>query len=509
MGDRRDDDAQDAPRPGGALGPRTPAPDVAAREEAGAAAGAVGDAVEAEPGAAVEEGDAGDDGYALTRARVREVRIAVEAGAPEALGEMLEGLHPADVADLLEQLDEAARRALLALWGGEMDGEVLSELDPAIRRDLIEALPDAVLGEAVRDLDSDDVVDLVEDLAADAQDRLLDALPAPRRAAIRQALSYPEYSAGRLMQREVVRAPEHWRVGDAIDHLRGAEEHLPEQFYHVILVDPAARPVGYVTLSRIIASPRDTALRDLTEPSFRTVPVDRAEGEVAYAFNQYHLITLPVVDAQERLVGAITIDDAMAVLDEEAEEDILRLAGVGEDSSISDGVAETVRQRLPWLAVNLATAILASLVIGLFDEALAQVVALAILMPIVASMGGNAGTQSLTVAVRAMATKNLTPANMWRVVRRECAVGALNGVAFAVVMGVIAVLWFSDPRLGLVMACAMVVNLVVAALAGILVPLAMERAGVDPALASGTFVTTVTDVVGFFAFLGLGVLVLL
>lgn len=447
--------------------------------------------------------------YAIPTDRVQEVLLAINRGDERGLAHLLDELHPADVADLMEQVGDSTRRLLLRFWGREIDGEILSELDESVRREVIASLPAEVLGEAVRDLDSDDVVDLVEDLEEDVRSRLLDALTPSQQVDVRQALSYPEYSAGRLMQPEVVRAPEDWTVGEAIDAMRVADEHLPEQFYHVILVDPEARPIGYVTLSRLLSSKRAVQLRDITEPSFRTVPVDQEEAEVAYAFNQYHLITLPVVDDEERLVGAITIDDAMAVLDEEHEEDILRLAGVGEESSLSDRVAETVSRRLPWLAVNLATAILASLVIGLFDDALAQIVALAILMPIVASMGGNAGTQSLTVAVRAIATKDLTGANLWRVVGREFVVGLVNGLAFAVVMGAVAWGWFGDPRLGGVIAVAMIINLACAALAGILVPVAMDKAGVDPALASGTFVTTVTDVVGFFAFLGLGVLVLL
>lgn len=466
-----------------------------------------------EPDVAEEEPDAEDDrdadAYSLPPERVQAIMLAINAGDARGLGRLLDELHPADVADLMEQVGDSTRRLLLRFWGREIDGEILSELDEGVRREVIAALPEEVLEEAVRDLDSDDVVDLVEDLDDEEQSRLLDALTPSQQVVVREALSYPDYSAGRLMQREVVRAPEHWTVGEMIDNLRAAEEHLPEQFYHVILVDPRMHPIGYVTLSRILAAPRATALKDITEPSFRTVPVDQDEADVAYAFNQYHLITLPVVDAEERLVGAITIDDAMGVLDEEHEEDILRLAGVSDESSLADNVTDTLKRRLPWLAVNLATAILASLVIGIFDEALAQIVALAILMPIVASMGGNAGTQSLTVAVRAIATKDLTGANMWRIVGREVIVGLLNGAVFAIVMGLIAVLWFGDPRLGYVIGAAMIVNLGVAALAGILVPLALERAGVDPALASGTFVTTVTDVVGFFAFLGLGVVVLL
>ncbi len=465
---------------------------------------------EAPESEAPEQADPEADAYWLPAEAVQTILRAIEEGDPELLSKELDQLHPADVADLMEQLGDGMRRDLLRLWGAEIDGEILSELDEAVRREVIAALPPEVLGEAVRDLDSDDIVDLVEDLPQDDRDRILAALPRVLKTGVAQALSYPEYSAGRLMQREVVRAPEHWTVGDAIDALRAAEDqHLPEQFYHVVLVDAKMHPVGYVTLSRILASPRAMPLRDITEPSFRTVPVDQDEGDVAYAFNQYHLITLPVVDSENRLVGAITIDDAMAVLDEENEEDILRLAGVDEESSISDRVMETVKRRFPWLAVNLCTAILASVVIGLFDEALAQIVALAILMPIVASMGGNAGTQSLTVAVRAIATKDLTGANIWRVVGREAIAGLANGVAFAVIMGLVATFWFSNPALGLVMAAAMIINLGLAALAGILIPVALDKAGVDPALASGTFVTTVTDVVGFFAFLGLGVLVLL
>ena len=454
------------------------------------------------------EDDEAED-YALERTLVPGVMAALADGDQPALAALLEDLHAADIADLIEQLGDKTRRRFVALWGREIDGDILSELDEGLREEVIAALPPEVLSEAVRDLDSDDVVDLVEDLGAEQQEQVLGALTRSERAAVEEALRFPEYSAGRLMQREVVRAPEHWTVGEMIDALRADPENLPEQFYHVVLVDPAHRPTGYVTLGRLLASVRATKLRDITEDSFRTAHVEQSETDVAYAFNQYHLISMPVVDDADRLVGVITIDDAMAVLDEEHEEDILRLAGVDEESSINDRWSETVKRRLPWLAVNLATAILASLVIGIFDEALTQVVALAILMPIVASMGGNAGTQSLTVAVRAIATKDLTLSNLWRVVGREFVVGLVNGVAFAVIMGAISVLWFSSPLLGLVMAFAMIVNLAVAALAGILIPVAMDRLGVDPALASGTFVTTVTDVVGFFAFLGLAAAVLL
>ena len=447
--------------------------------------------------------------FILDRDQVEAVRTAMEQEDRAALRVALEPLHPADIADLMEQLTDRNRARLLELYAAEIDGDILSELDESLREEVIEALPDRVLGEAVRELESDDVVDLIEDLEPEQRNAILAALDAPDRLAVERALSYPEYSAGRLMQREVVAAPEHWDVGHAIDYMRAEKDHLPDQFYHVILVDPKMRPTGYVTLGKVLASPRTRLLKELTEESFQTTSVTQSESEVAYAFNQYHLISMPVVDEEERLVGVITIDDAMAVLDDEHEEDILRLAGVSDESSLSDRVRDTTLRRLPWLAVNLATAILASLVIAEFDMVIAQVVALAVLMPIVASMGGNAGTQSLTVAVRAIATKDLTNSNVLRVLRREGLVGLINGLVFAVVMGVVTLVWFGNPLIGLVIAAAMVINLVIAGLAGISIPFVLEKLGVDPALASGAFVTTVTDVVGFFAFLGLAAVVLL
>ncbi|KIN64325.1 Magnesium transporter [Sulfitobacter noctilucicola] len=447
--------------------------------------------------------------YQLEPRTVASILYAVEIDDRARLIELMEPLHAADIADLLEQISVFERSRLIRLYDKEFDGEILSELDESIREEVIEVLTPQVLSQAVRELDSDDVVDLIEDLEDDQQEAILGALEEADRAAVEQALSWPEYSAGRLMQREVVMAPEHWSVGEAIDHLRGTpEQDLPDQFYHIVMVDPRGHPVGNVTLGKLMRSKRATKLRDLLEETFQIIPAMQDEGDVAYAFNQYHLISAPVVDDEGRLIGIITIDDAMAVLDEEHEEDILRLAGVGE-SSLSDRVIETTKQRLPWLAVNLVTAIAASMVISQFEVAIAQIVALAVLMPIVASMGGNAGTQSLTVAVRAIATKDLTGSNVWRVIRRECLVGLINGVIFAVVMGIVGIIWFGSPALGYVIAVAMVINMVVAGLAGTGIPILLERVGVDPALASGAFVTTVTDVVGFFAFLGLAAAVLL
>ncbi len=444
----------------------------------------------------------------LPRNLVAAVVEAVTSHNTVQLDALLTPLHPADIADLLEQIDQRDRTMLLRFWDGGMDGEILSELGDDLREEVIDTLGPVELAEAVRELESDDVVDLVEDLGADQQEQILEALDAGDRVAVEKALAYPEESAGRLMQVEVVRAPSHWTVGETIDFLRASDD-LPEHFYHVVLVDPRMKPVGYVTLGRLLGTPRPIHMTELVEPSFRTFRVDQDEEDVAYAFNQYHLISAPVVDEDDRLVGVITIDDAMIVLDEEHEEDILRLAGVDGESSLTDKVIATTKRRFPWLAVNLVTAILASMVISMFEDVIAGLVALAVLMPIVASMGGNAGTQSLTVAVRSIATKDLTGANVWRVIRREILVGLVNGAIFAVVMGIVGYVWFGEPMLGVVIAIAMVINMVVAGLAGTAIPVVLERWGIDPALASGAFVTTVTDVVGFFAFLGLAAVILL
>ncbi|WEF25263.1 magnesium transporter [Paracoccus sp. S3-43] len=449
-----------------------------------------------------------EDEYLPRRALLDQIDAAIEAGDAATLNTLLEPMHGADIADIIERLDPAKRRAFLALYSGEIDGEILSEIDDSIREDVIDQLPREVVAEAVREMDSDDVVDLVEDMDEPERAEILAALDATDRAAVQQSLAYPEYSAGRLMQSEVVTAPEHWTVGEAVAFLQ-SEEWLPEQFYHIVLVDPRRHPLGYVTLGRLLASPHATPLREITEDSFRTISAFAEDADVAYVFNQYHLISAPVVDRDDRLVGIITIDDAMAVLDEEHEEDILRLAGVGDESSLTDSVMQTARQRVPWLATNILTAVAAASVIGLFESSIAQLVALAVLMPIVASMGGNAGTQTLTVAVRGLATKDLTKDNSVRVIRREVVVGLLNGAIFGLAIGTVTYLWFGSASLGAVIGLAMIINLTIAALAGILVPLTLEKLGADPALASPTFVTTVTDVVGFFAFLGLATVILL
>ncbi|MCO6439480.1 MAG: magnesium transporter [Nitrococcus mobilis] len=444
----------------------------------------------------------------LDKNLINSVLEAVEAANAEQVSELLEPLHAADVADLIEQITPEEREALIEVWGEHIDGEVLSELDESLREPLIETMPPEVLAEAVRELDSDDVVDLVEDLDEEQQSRILEVLEAGERIGVQSALSYPEDSAGRLMQRELVALPEDWSVGQAIDYLRQTEE-LPDQFYHVILVAPSMEPIGYVALGRLLSSKRGAALAELSEPSFRTIRVTDREADVAYLFNHYHLISAPVVDEGGLLVGVITIDDAMAVLDEEHEEDILRLAGVAEDSSLSDSVLETSKGRALWLLVNLVTAIVASMVIDRFADTIDQMVALAVLMPIVASMGGNAGTQTMTVAVRAIATRELTAKNVMRVSWRETVVGVINGFGFGMLMALVAGFWFGVPMLAAVIALAMLLTLVAAALGGIVIPILLDKFNIDPALASGPFVTTVTDIVGFFAFLGLASVVLL
>jgi len=415
--------------------------------------------------------------------------------------------HPADVADVLEQIKPGAREDFVRLAANDFPADVLPELEEGLRDDIVTLVDPVYLAEAVGELDSDDAVYLVENLDDDLRRDVLDALPTADRLGIERSLEYDEDSAGRIMQRDVVAVPPFWNVGQTLDMLR-AREDLPEEFYEIIVIDPSYKPIGTVPLSRIMGSRRPVMMEAIMDDDFRALTVTDPPEDIAYAFNQYHLVSAPVVDVDGRLAGIITIDDALGVLDEETEEDMRLLAGLG-DEELTDSVFEIARQRLPWLTVNLVTAILASLVIAQFDKVIESIVALAILMTIVASMGGNAGTQTLTVAVRALATKDLTTTNAMRIVGREGMVGVFNGLFFAVIMGGLTWAYYGDPALGAVLGAAMIVNMVVAALAGILIPISLEKLGADPALASAVFVTTVTDVVGFMAFLGLAAAVLL
>ncbi len=429
------------------------------------------------------------------------VERAVDGGDIRELRALVRDLHEADLADVLEMLGRDKRVRLIEMLDRSFDVEALPELEEPVRDDLVEALPSRVIARAVRRLDTDDAAWLLEDLDEAEKKEILSRVPKSDRLVVERALHYREDTAGRHMQTDFVAVPEHWTVGEAIDFLR-TEKDLPEEFFELYVVDPRFHTVGKVSTARLLRSPREAKLSSVMEKFDAVFRVDDDIGDVARQFEHYNLVSAPVVDESGRLVGSLYIDDIVDVLEEEAEEDMLGLAGV-HDEEITHSVWEITRSRFAWLFLNLGTAVLASWVISLFDATIQQMVALAVLMPIVASMGGNAGTQTMTVAVRALATRELGPANFWRVVGRELAVGLLNGLMFALLMGAFAWWWFGSNQLGLVIAMAMVVNMISAALAGILIPVALEKMGADPALASTIFVTTVTDVVGFFAFLGL------
>ena len=453
-----------------------------------------------------DEEHLGED-YALTAVFVEKVVDAADAGDGMRLRDLLEDLHPADVADLMGFLT-AEHRAVVVTWlAPDVLAEVLPELDDDIREQVLERLPSGALAEALQELDSDDAAAVVEEMEEDQRREVLAAMPEQDRAAIESSLGYGEETAGRLMQREVMAAPEFWSVGDTIDHLRAQGEDLPELFFDIYVVDPQYRPVGGVAVSRLLRSARDVKLSALMEP-VNEIEVHLDQEEVAYIFEKYHLISAPVVDAGGRLVGQITVDDIVNIIQEENREDLLRLAGVS-DEGRDASVFGVVRSRIPWLVINLGTAVAASLVIGAFSEEIEALVALAVLMPIVASIGGNAGVQAMTVAVRSLAARELSAANAVRIVRRETVVGFLNGAAIAVLLAAVAAAWFRMPMLSLVIGLAVTINLVAAALAGVLIPMILDRLDRDPAVASPVFVTWITDTVGFFTFLGLAGLILL
>jgi magnesium transporter len=437
---------------------------------------------------------------------------AVAEGNEETVRAFIAPLHAADLADLIQELDRADRRAVVPMISRDLLPDVLAELDETVRDEVIEALGPQETAAVVADMDIDDALHVIADLDEDDQQRLLDAIPEPDRVLIEEGLSYPEFSAGRLMQRQVVALPEFWTVGDTIDYLRATAETNPEAlptlFYDLYVVDPAHRLLGGMPLSRLLTARRSVALAELMQTDIKRIPVTMEQREVAFLFRQRDLTSAPVVAESGRLVGVITIDDVVDVMEEEHEEEVMHLGGVRTDDLYRDTVA-TARARFTWLFINLITAIIASLVIGLFDATIEQMVALAVLMPIVASMGGNAGTQTLTVAVRALATNELTAANAARVLGKEILVGTINGLSFAVVTGFVAWVWFGHLPLAVIIGLAMIINLISAGLFGALIPIVLDRLGVDPAVASSVLLTTVTDVVGFFAFLGLATWLLL
>jgi magnesium transporter len=460
-----------------------------------------------------ETHDAGqDDVYGLA---TEVVDAVVEALADERLDdahELVQVLHYSDAADLLERLSPAERALLVGVMQLDFDPELLAEVDETVRDEIIDQLGLETIALVVSELDSDDALQVVEELDKEEQREVLDAIPAEERTLIEEGLAYSEDSAGRLMQREFVTVPEYWTVGETIDFMRQSADDedgaLPELFYDIYVVDPKHHPVGHIPLSSLLRTRRPVSVSDLMDPEMKILPARTDQEDVAFVFSQRDLVSAPVIDDDGRLVGTITIDDVVDVIHEEHEEDIMRLGGVSEGDLYAAAV-DTTRARFAWLLVNLGTAILASIVIGLFQGTIEQMVALAVLMPIVASMGGNAGTQSLTVAVRALATKELTSTNAMRVIGKELMVGAFNGVLFAVLTGLVAFAWFDSAPIGVVIALAMTINMVVAGLAGTTIPILLERAGADPAIASSVVLTTITDVIGFFAFLGLSAWILL
>ncbi len=434
-------------------------------------------------------------------ALVRSISAALQNGEMQLARDLVRELKAPDLADVIEFLEPEERIALIQALGNSFDYEVLSELEETVRDQVSEALPNDLLARAVTELDTDDAAYVIENLEESDKQEILAQLESGDREAIERNLDYPEETAGRLMQSDFVAVAPFWTVGHVIDHMRESEE-LPDHFSAIFVVDPAYRVLGSVDLSRLLRTKRHVPVETIMDTEHHLVIATDDQEEVARQFKRYDLMSAPVVDKNNRLVGVVTVDDVVEVIQDEAEEDMKALAGVG-DESLAGTVLETVRSRVPWLIVNLGTAILASSVIKAFDATIEQMVALAVLMPIVASMGGNAGTQTMTVTVRALATNKLGRLNAPRVITREGFVGLCNGIVLSTLLALVVYIWFGQGKLGLVIGAAMIVNSVAAGLAGILVPLAMDSLDLDPAPASGVFVTMITDVVGFFAFLGL------
>ncbi|HWD12077.1 magnesium transporter [Pseudochrobactrum sp. sp1633] len=445
--------------------------------------------------------DVYDEDGSVSEALVTRIEQALDVRDAEVLQDEVRDLHPSELGHLLEALDGSERQSLVELLGDEFDFEALTEVDEAIRLEIVDAMPNSLIAEGVQELDSDDAVYILEDMDQQDQDEILAKLPFTERIRLRRALEYPEDSAGRRMQTEFVAVPPFWTIGQTIDYMR-EDNDLPDRFSQVFVIDPAFHLLGTIDLDRLLRVQRVVRVEDLMVEARHAIPATMDQEEAAQIFEQYNLLSTAVLDENERLVGVLTIDDVVDVIQEEAEEDIMRLGGVG-DEELSDSFMTIAKSRSPWLFVNLFTAFLSASVIGLFDGTIQQMVALAVLMPIVASMGGNAATQTMTVTVRAIATRNIDIHNAARVIRREALIGLLNGMMFAIMIGVVAGYWFDNAQLGGIIGSAMIINMLAAALGGILIPLLLHRLGADPAIASAVFVTTVTDVIGFFAFLGL------
>jgi magnesium transporter len=435
---------------------------------------------------------------------VRDVLARVLSGDAEGARALVAPLHPADIADLFELAPADQRRALATALADVLDADVISEMNEYVRETLIDALDANQVADLAAELDTDDAVAIIEDMEEDEQRAVLRALAPDDRAAIEEALSYPEESAGRLMQRELAAVPEHWTVGQVIDFLRENQD-LTTDFWEVFVVDPAHRPIGTCQLSWVLRTPRAVAMTDVMKREQTLIPVDMDQEEVALRFQKYGLISAAVIDPSGRLVGMITVDDIVHIIQEEASEDILKLSGAGE-GDINEPVIDSYKSRVRWLLINVVTALLAFSIIRRFEGTIQGMAALAALMPIVAGVGGNAGTQTMAIAVRALATNQLTRSNTWRTIMREIRVALLNGVTVATVIGVGVALLYGNPALGGVIACAILTNILVAGLAGVMVPVALDRMDIDPAVSSSIFVTMITDSMGFLAFLGLATL---
>ena len=436
---------------------------------------------------------------------VDKVLDAVEAGDDETARKLVQPLHPADVADLIELARSDEREGLVKALAGIISPDVLAEMNDYVREDLLDEMEPQQVADIAGQLDTDDAVALIEDLDRDEQQAVLQRMEPDDRAAVEEALSYPEESAGRLMQRDLCAVPEHWNVGQVIDYLRSTAD-LPDDFWEVFIVNPSHHPVGTCKLSLILRTPRKTPISEIMQREQTLIPVDMDQEDVALRFQKYALVSAAVTDDSGRLVGMITVDDVVHIIQEEAGEDVLLLSGAGE-GDINEPVRLTVRRRLFWLVINLGTAMIAASVVSLFQSEIGKYAVLAVLMPIVAGMGGNAGTQTLAVAVRALATNQLTESNTIRAFGRELTIALANGLSLGVLIGTGVTLIFHNPLLGAVMGAAMVINNLAAGLGGILVPVTLDRFRIDPAVSSAVFVTTITDVTGFFSFLGLAALV--
>ena len=437
---------------------------------------------------------------------VSEIIISVDTGDKKSLLRIIKKLPSSDIADIINLLKSAERESFVDLIKEEFKPEILSDLEDSVREEIIHYLGYNFIADIIPRLRTDDAVHVIEDLEENEKNLILQKIPLSDREEIKISLNYPDDSAGRLMSLDFISIPPHWDVGQSIDYLRTNDD-LPDEFYEIYLVDPGHKPIGALSLSSILKSNRDSKLRDIKTNQFVTIDANMDKEMVAFEFERFDLVSAPVTDDDGRLIGVITADDIVDVIQEEAGEDIKLLGGVG-DENITDNPMKSSRGRFSWLFINLLTAVLASLVIGLFDATIKEMVALAILMPIVASMGGNAGTQTLTIAVRSISTRDLVPLNYRRIINKEIVVSFYNGVLFALITGLFGWFWFDNFSLGVVLAFAMIVNIVIAGLSGILIPIGLNKLGIDPAIASTVFLTTITDVVGFFSFLGLAALFL-